>query len=100
VTIDDFRATITADAPPAVSPALRALWHDGRGEWEAAHGVAQDINDATGAWVHAYLHRNEGDLDNAGYWYRRAEQPVATGSLDDEWERLVTALLERLERKA
>jgi hypothetical protein len=93
VTIDDFRSTLTADTPPAVSPALRALWHDGRGEWAAAHGVAQDIDDATGAWVHAYLHRKEGDLENAAYWYRRAQQPNASGSPADEWERLVETLL-------
>jgi len=94
MTIDDFRATLTAAGPPAVSPALRALWHDGRGEWDAAHAVAQDIDDATGAWVHAYLHRKEGDAENAAYWYRHANQPVATGTLAEEWERLVEALLE------
>jgi hypothetical protein len=93
MTLDEFTATLTGAAPPDVSSALRALWHDAHGDWDAAHGVAQDIDDATGAWIHAYLHRKEGDLGNAAYWYRRAQQPVATGSVDEEWRRIVTALL-------
>jgi hypothetical protein len=72
-----------------------ALWHDARGDWEKAHGIAQEIDDANGSWVHAYLHRKEGDLGNAAYWYRRADRPVATDSLNDEWTRIVTELLER-----
>jgi hypothetical protein len=69
------------------------MWEDARGHWDAAHEVAQDIDDKTGAWIHAYLHRKEGDLGNAGYWYRRAGQPIASDSLDEEWTRIVTALL-------
>lgn len=76
-----------------MSPPLRALWHDARGNWDAAHTVAQDIHDAAGAWVHAYLHRKEGDSGNAAYWYRRAGQHQAADSLDAEWERIVTRLL-------
>ena len=94
MTIDDFRASLSAADPPAVSAALRALWHDARGDWNAAHTVAQAIDGPTGARVHAYLHRKEGDLANAGYWYRHADQPVATDSLTAEWERLVAELLE------
>jgi hypothetical protein len=93
VTFDQFKQTLTGAAPPNVSSALRALWHDARGDWDAAHTVAQDIDDATGAWIHAYLHRKEGDLGNAAYWYDRAGQPIATDSLDAEWQRIVTALL-------
>jgi hypothetical protein len=93
VTIDDFKATLGAPDPPEVVAALRALWHDGRGDWDAAHRVAQDVDDATGAWVHAYLHRKEGDAGNAAYWYRRAGRPVATGDLQAEWEQIVSALL-------
>jgi hypothetical protein len=93
VTLDEFRATLRDAQPPDVSPALVALWHDARGDWEASHDVAQNIDDASGSWVHAYLHRKEGDLGNAGYWYRRAARPAATGSLDDEWARIVSALL-------
>jgi hypothetical protein len=93
MTIDEFRLTLNAAAPPAVSPALLALWHDARGDWDAAHRVAQDVDSVDGAWVHAYLHRKEGDLGNAGYWYRRANQPAATDALAVEWERIASSLL-------
>jgi len=93
VTIDEFRATLSSTTPPAVAPLLVALWHDGRGDWEQAHRVAQEVDDLNGAWVHAYLHRKEGDLGNAAYWYHRAGQPVATDDLDAEWSRIVSALL-------
>jgi hypothetical protein len=96
MTLDVFKASLTQAAPPPdASPALVALWHDGHGDWDQAHRVAQDIDDDTGAWVHAYLHRKEGDISNAGYWYRRARRPVASGSLDREWAAIVTELLER-----
>jgi hypothetical protein len=94
MTFEEFKATLSADGPPAVPPPLLALWHDARGDWDTAHSVAQDIDDATGAWIHAYLHRREGDPGNASYWYRRAGQPVSTESLDQEWTRIATALLE------
>ena len=94
MTLSDFRASLTSTSPPAgVSAPLLALWHDGRGDWDAAHRVAQDIDDANGSWIHAYLHRKEGDAGNAAYWYRRAGKPVATVSLDAEWEQIVTAML-------
>jgi hypothetical protein len=84
--------TLSLPAPPReLSPPLTALWHDARDEWDAAHQVAQELDDGTGAWIHAYLHRKEGDLDNAAYWYRRAGRPVASDSLDAEWERLALA---------
>lgn len=94
MTIDQLRATLTDPAPPAGLPAaVVALWHDARGDWDAAHRVAQDIDDADGAWVHAYLHRKEGDLSNAGYWYRRAGRTPVSGPLDGEWAAIVSALL-------
>jgi hypothetical protein len=93
MTLDDFKATLSDDTPPQVSAALVALWQDAKGDWEAAHGTAQDIDDQTGSWVHAYLHRKEGDEGNAAYWYRRAAQPVARDTLPAEWDRIVTALL-------
>ena len=80
-------------SPDELAPPLKALWHDARGDWDAAHRVAQDIDDDTGAWIHAYLHRKEGDPGNAAYWYRRARKPVASGSLDAEWDEIATALL-------
>ena len=89
-----FRNSLAAESPPAVlSGALQALWWDAKGDWDRAHGRAQDQDDAAGAAVHAYLHRKEGDLGNAGYWYRRAGRPVASGALAAEWEALAAELL-------
>jgi hypothetical protein len=94
MTLAQFRATLSSPQPPAgLTPALLALWHDGRGDWDAAHETAQDIDDADGAWIHAYLHRKEGDASNAAYWYRRAGKPVASAPLDDEWSAIAAALL-------
>ena len=94
MTLEEFRATLSAPTPPSVSKALQALWHDARGEWDAAHGIANDVDDKTGAWVHAYLHRKEGDAANAGYWYERAGKSPAQTSLDEEWVEISRALLE------
>ena len=80
--------------PPALGMALQALWWDAKGDWDKAHGCAQEQDDAAGAWVHAYLHRKEGDAGNAGYWYRRAGKAPATSSLAQEWEAIARALLE------
>ena len=93
MTLEEFRTTLSSPAPPSVSTALQALWHDARGDWNTAHEMANSVEDKTGAWVHAYLHRKEGDLGNAAYWYDRAAQPVAADSLEAEWERIVSALL-------
>ncbi|PWU25250.1 MAG: hypothetical protein C5B48_02260 [Candidatus Rokuibacteriota bacterium] len=93
MTLDEFRATTTSPTPPDVPPALVALWHDARGDWNAAHEAAQRVEDTSGAWVHAYLHRKEGDAGNANYWYGQAKRPAATGTLDDEWSEIVRALL-------
>src|SRR5262245_10936445 len=94
MTIADFRRTLTEAAPPDdFSPALRALWQDAKGNWNAAHEIAQDSDDRTGSGIHSALHRKEGDLGNAGYWYRRAGQPSAHDALEEEWSRIVSALL-------
>ena len=94
MTLDEFKATVSAPSPPQLSVALQALWHDARGDWDKAHEIANSVDDTSGAWVHAYLHRKEGDLGNAGYWYRRAGQPVASDSLESEWARIVVALMQ------
>jgi hypothetical protein len=93
MTIDEFRATLNGNQPPAVAPALRAMWYAANGNWNEAHRIAQDINNPLGAWVHAYLHRVEGDPGNARYWYRQADQIEATDRLDAEWSRIVAELL-------
>jgi hypothetical protein len=93
MTLDDFKRTLATANAPDVEPLLRALWHDARGDWQTAHAIAQDVDDENGAWVHAYLHRKEGDRYNARYWYRRAGKPEATDSLDAEWTRIVAELL-------
>ena len=94
MTLDELKATLGSAEPPSGLPrTILALWHDARGDWEAAHRVAQDIDDRDGAWIHAYLHRKEGDLGNAGYWYRRAGRPTASGTLADEWTAIASALL-------
>src|SRR5689334_23237661 len=95
MTPDEFEGTLRGDAPPPdLSRALRALWHAGRDEWDKAHGIVQeDESDPVNAWVHAHLHRVEGDLGNAGYWYRQAGKPRAQGDLRAEWHTIVAALL-------
>lgn len=96
MTLDELRATLHDKDPPAgLSPLLRALWLDARGDWRGAHLVAQDVDDADGAWVHAYLHRKEGDRGNARYWYGQAGRSEATSTLDEEWAQIAGALLSR-----
>jgi hypothetical protein len=77
-----------AGPPVNESLVIQALWHDARGDWEAAHGCAQDDHSAMGSWMHAYLHRKEGDIGNARYWYIQAGRPVFHGTLAEEWEAL------------
>lgn len=95
----ELQESIARDAaPPAgASRAVQALWHDARGSWEAAHTAAQEDEGRDGSWVHAYLHRKEGDLGNAGYWYRRAGQktPAATITLAAEWAEIAAALTDK-----
>lgn len=95
MTLDEYRRSVgVGEEPPAgLSGPLQALWWAGKGSWHRAHEIVQDDEGAVAAWVHAYLHRIEGDLGNAGYWYRRAGKPVATSPLDDEWQAISAALL-------
>ena len=91
-----FNASLAKAAPPAgLSPALTALWWAGKEEWDKAHALAMSEDGLECAWVHAYLHRVEGDLDNARYWYRQARRPPATGELGDDGAAIAAALLER-----
>jgi hypothetical protein len=94
MTLEDFRNSVSESAPPAgLSGALQGLWHDARGDWEQAHQCAQDDRTAAGSWVHAYLHRKEGDTGNAGYWYARAGRAMPKASLQAEWSAIVGELL-------
>jgi hypothetical protein len=91
---ETYRASITQHTPPAgLSMAAQALWWEAKGDWHQAHKCAQQQSDAEGAWVHAYLHRVEGDLRNASGWYDRAGQEMSTTPLDEEWEAIARTLL-------
>jgi hypothetical protein len=91
--LTEFRASVQAGEPPKVGAPLQALWWDAKGDWGRAHECAQAGPGASGAAVHAYLHRKEPDLANARYWYNRAGRAPATGALDEEWDALATELL-------
>ena len=91
MTMEEFQS---AD-PQQLKGLLLAMRFDRQGDWRRAHVVAQEVEDCDGAWVHAYLHRKEGDGMNAAYWYRRAGRPVATGEFNAEWETIVQELLNR-----
>ena len=94
MTFSEFKDSLKQSTPPSnLSDTLQALWYDAKGDWESAHNVAQEINTVQGSWIHAYLHRKEGDIGNASYWYRRANQPVSKKSLVDEWEEITNAML-------
>jgi hypothetical protein len=99
MTLAEFTRTLTRAAVPAgVSPALAALWWAGKGEWDKAHAIVMEESGEECAWVHAYLHRVEGDLGNARYWYREAKRPESKASLPAEWDVMVTTLLEAQSR--
>ena len=90
-----FRASLVAAAPPqGFGAAVEALWWDAKGDWDRAHGLAQADEGGAGDWVHAYLHRKEGDPGNAGYWYRRAGKPASRAPFEEEWAAIAAALLE------
>lgn len=91
----DFENTLIQSHAPEYWPeALKALWHDGKGDWEASHDIAQDIQSILGSWIHAYLHRKEGDRFNAGYWYRLAERPYPKATLNEELKEIVEYILD------
>lgn len=81
------------EKPANISPYLEAMYEDALGNWDKAHELAQDHAGELGNWIHAYLHRKEGDIGNAGYWYRRAGRSMPSVSLDDEWEAISRFLI-------
>jgi hypothetical protein len=94
MTFAEFKQTQSQTRPPAgLSVALTALWWAGKDDWDKAHKIVMDEGGEDCAWVHAYLHRVEGDLDNAGYWYRQARKPVVSSALETEYESIAQALL-------
>ena len=95
MTFEEFQSSLTAAHSPAeLSPYLTALWHDRQGDWDKAHEIVQEISTAEASWIHAYLHRKEGDESNARYWYRTAGRSFPAGqSLDEEWANLAKELL-------
>jgi hypothetical protein len=94
MTLDQFKESLKKSFPPEGSSVfLRSLWHDGKGDWDQAHGLVDSLSGADAAHVHAYLHRKEGDFSNADYWYHKAGQNRPTYSLEKEWEFLVSDFL-------
>jgi len=90
----EFQLSQDQSAPPSgLSLALRSLWFDAKGDWDKAHELAQQDGGSSGDWVHAYLHRKEGNASNARYWYDRAGKPVSSSSLEEEWSAISKALL-------
>ncbi len=93
MTLAEFKQTLSHGAPPAnLAAPLAALWWARKGAWDKAHTLVMNDDSREAAWVHAYLHRLEGDLGNAAYWYRRARRPVFNGTLDEEWDDIVLEL--------
>jgi hypothetical protein len=94
MTLAEFQHSLSDTKPPAkLSPALAALWWAGQDNWDKAHEIVMNDDSQASAWVHAHLHRTEGDFDNAGYWYRQAAKPIATGELRLEWGAIASVLL-------
>ena len=94
MTLEEFRQSLLGEQPPGdLSLALAGLWWDAKGNWTQAHESAQQDEGPAGSWVHAYLHRKEGDTSNAGYWYKRADKAPAERSLEQEWLEIVESLL-------
>ena len=94
MTFDQYKKSMDGLKPANMLPQLlQALWWDAKGQWDQSHKITQEIHSNEAAAVHAYLHRKEGDIGNAGYWYRSAGRPVFKGTLEEEWESLVRELL-------
>lgn len=93
MTVEELRVSLAASSPPAnLSLALAGLWWDAKGDWTRAHESAQQDEGPAGSWVHAYLHRKEGDASNAAYWYSRFGRRPSTASLQQEWDEIAEVL--------
>ncbi len=94
MTVEEFTTSLNLAVPPeGLSSAVQSLWLDGKGDWKAAHEVVDDLEDTESMWVHAYLHRKEGDNFNAGYWYKKAGKLFSKAPLEIEWETILMTLL-------
>ncbi|HLH92390.1 MAG TPA: hypothetical protein VKX28_28510 [Xanthobacteraceae bacterium] len=94
MTLAEFEQSLKSKTPPRdLAPAVTALWWAKKDDWEQAHTIVMKEDSRDAAWVHAHLHRVEGDAGNAAYWYRQAKRPVASSTLDAEWQAIVTVLL-------
>ncbi|MGI9550740.1 MAG: hypothetical protein ACR2MT_06030 [Aurantibacter sp.] len=90
----EFQESLSASTPLTNWPeGLKSMWYDSKNDWEASHDIAQEMHNDLGSWIHAYLHRKEGDEFNAGYWYRRAGKPFAKVSLEEEHQEIVEFIL-------
>jgi hypothetical protein len=94
-TLSELKRTVSDSSPPrTLAPALQALWWAAKGDWDKAHGIVMNESGPDAAWVHAYLHRVEGDLSNARYWYRQAQRKAASGALEAEWDEIAASLIQ------
>ena len=92
--LDQFVLSTSQPGPPdEISPYLESLWYDAKGDWEKAHNIIQELEDKTASWIHAYLHRKEGDIWNADYWYSKAGRKRPNLSLEEEWNDISNALI-------
>jgi len=93
-TVSELRGSLSGSAPPPGLPVpLEALWWAEKNDWDKAHTLVQGDEGGEAAWVHAYLHRVEGDLSNAAYWYRRAGRDPSSAPLETEWQEIAASLL-------
>jgi hypothetical protein len=93
MTVEQFKSSLHSTIPAGLSVYMESLWYDGKGDWEKSHTIIQDVEDENAAWIHAYLHRKEGDIWNADYWYGKAGKKRPSVSLDQEWENIVIDLI-------
>ncbi len=98
LTFEEFKTSVdNANAPEGLNPWLEALWLDARGDWDGAHEIVQETNDDYGNWIHAYLHRKEGDRANATYWYRRCGRSFPEYDLSEEWDKIAGIIIEQIQ---